>query len=1794
MQGHNPVKSPPATSSGSDADKASTLAELQRHVTQRDVFPSIFQVMHSCARMDRIVQDGDAHRFVQSFSGLVNEAAHTRVGKGRPFALMVETGLVDLRVSVIDPEHPKGDPQSHALVTRSDSDINHWCTSLVEKLDQRWSNPPKSGFFMRTPGRGHGIQGLEANMMINCPLKCDIVFYPGPNYNPDMAGDVSATPWQYIIGVVIHKKVLRTARSIVVNYLANVSSLGHDSHQVWPPGADDMQLVERVLETRAVAMPPINGMVLADHPDLPAAKLCEDALAQLSTYSIDLLAKHTNMVPGRLTYNVEMSECADDMQLLARVLKTRAVAMPPLIRGAWKTMCASIPTTKVSDAEQLERLIGKKPLEVVQMPDGTWMSKDEYLKHNLAEDLTFSAEVNESGIHVSPDAPSSLVDMFSRTRSIPECLSKLGDDDPAMQAALTKFRKWCRDAPLRAKELLEKETVGARKKMAKSAGVTVDQIKLFLDCIKADIGKQGSELSRVHKAAQAVNPEDRPATFDECMQMMKDVGGYTSVAQGALGSGQLASFTRDGTDGNELLQKVMGGGGLRFEPKPPPPPSASPPPPSALPTRPVSSDRYAALKIVQTMFDLETFDMDAALSRQRSAASNPRFLVADALFEAARVYRLFSATYAKGQDAQTKLVVPATINVRSRNDVPHDTEMDIEVGVALCNTWPEVLTHVLEIFPELFPAAGELPEGLGPGAPSTYRACIHVDQLSNTGISMLAEAIDLAVLRMCVYQICQTLPIDMGDAYSVLENMDCYSTSSDLWTKLGTGVGLLRWYAPTTTKLRGCPPISMLRHLGLSHLKHGRHSPGPFIVRGLRRCSVERFHWFKTLDADFELCDCMITDPRYTELKAGLLSSPPPPGITNDELWATVETLVLSGDQKELFFLMQRAKHEQVLAKIKDGVKSLVPSNGSPYLAVLSAVFTIGKVMATWKDRVAQPSHDNQGYCILIVLSRIVEALKGVDETSRAIALQDIFWTPLAATCMFAPSWDNTISNLSVREVGGQHTYVFSIASNDYTTPRLFWWMLVQAGALTDSLGNGLPRCCVDILINGAKFGGSVSEPHAACGRMLVHFANYHSHNSLEWMMATMPEAEADAFLFGGCVSFISDALAVLGGDHNTTMSCEHHPIAAIGPNNSMRAHIIKLLEERSHSVKPHVDRWPPPPPPPPTGTKTLEECRADQAEMEAWAKSKGLSPPVTLCMPLGGGTSTVLEPGGGERTMAGGGSSSFTTRRPKWQECAAECMREFESYGTVPIESGMTFTSQGYEKRTTFANGNEAREAANKPASWQEQLRLANQAAEDVGKAVSRKLVDVPEGWAGTTEGIQQYRAVVAETRAMLEKVGEEHGCAMGRTQTHALDVHGRAGADAEALITRKEKQLAADENAQRVREAEQAKKQAALDETASRLAKALKYTPIQWEELVASGYDEELKKKLFERLAKVLAATKALADPSEWRKLADMRETWREHVSVAKREAKAAARCQSEHEHGVQHDGASAAEALYVDVEQSNAFEALDPSGSMDASPVYPSPTSAVSDASAGSTSPPTTKLTKGDKRTLKKKQREKEAKEQAELERVADVERRRVEHRARIAREREVEEAAVAKALAASVESAQKEKELRERREVAQAQHASISLGRGKGAGRGGRGGTHHDAFMLYRRASSDGREVVFDSRPPAAAPPPPPPPRRGDHITPSPAAMAAAFRGREVATANVVPLSALLAPSPSRGDAASTVATALQCVICMTNERTHLLFPCGHKCLCADCAKPHVIKNKCPLCRTAVQGITEVFE
>jgi hypothetical protein len=47
----------------------------------------------------------------------------------------------------------------------------------------------------------------------------------------------------------------------------------------------------------------------------------------------------------------------------------------------------------------------------------------------------------------------------------------------------------------------------------------------------------------------------------------------------------------------------------------------------------------------------------------------------------------------------------------------------------------------------------------------------------------------------------------------------------------------------------------------------------------------------------------------------------------------------------------------------------------------------------------------------------------------------------------------------------------------------------------------------------------------------------------------------------------------------------------------------------------------------------------------------------------------------------------------------------------------------------------------------------------------------------------------------------------------------------------------------------------------------------------------------------------------------------------------------------------------------------------------------------------------------------------------------------------------------------------------------------------------------------------------------------------------------------------------------------------CVICLSNERSHLITPCNHLCCCSTCADQ--IQNFCPICRRPIYSIQRIF-
>jgi len=58
------------------------------------------------------------------------------------------------------------------------------------------------------------------------------------------------------------------------------------------------------------------------------------------------------------------------------------------------------------------------------------------------------------------------------------------------------------------------------------------------------------------------------------------------------------------------------------------------------------------------------------------------------------------------------------------------------------------------------------------------------------------------------------------------------------------------------------------------------------------------------------------------------------------------------------------------------------------------------------------------------------------------------------------------------------------------------------------------------------------------------------------------------------------------------------------------------------------------------------------------------------------------------------------------------------------------------------------------------------------------------------------------------------------------------------------------------------------------------------------------------------------------------------------------------------------------------------------------------------------------------------------------------------------------------------------------------------------------------------------------------------------------------------------------------ALNTIPLNKKCAICLNYPKTHIIVPCGHKCVCGDCKDK--IKDSCPICRQQIETIIKVFE
>lgn len=48
----------------------------------------------------------------------------------------------------------------------------------------------------------------------------------------------------------------------------------------------------------------------------------------------------------------------------------------------------------------------------------------------------------------------------------------------------------------------------------------------------------------------------------------------------------------------------------------------------------------------------------------------------------------------------------------------------------------------------------------------------------------------------------------------------------------------------------------------------------------------------------------------------------------------------------------------------------------------------------------------------------------------------------------------------------------------------------------------------------------------------------------------------------------------------------------------------------------------------------------------------------------------------------------------------------------------------------------------------------------------------------------------------------------------------------------------------------------------------------------------------------------------------------------------------------------------------------------------------------------------------------------------------------------------------------------------------------------------------------------------------------------------------------------------------------------CIICLDAEKTHVIVPCGHYCLCTACSKK-ITKDKCPICKGNITDIIRIY-
>jgi len=146
----------------------------------------------------------------------------------------------------------------------------------------------------------------------------------------------------------------------------------------------------------------------------------------------------------------------------------------------------------------------------------------------------------------------------------------------------------------------------------------------------------------------------------------------------------------------------------------------------------------------------------------------------------------------------------------------------------------------------------------------------------------------------------------------------------------------------------------------------------------------------------------------------------------------------------------------------------------------------------------------------------------------------------------------------------------------------------------------------------------------------------------------------------------------------------------------------------------------------------------------------------------------------------------------------------------------------------------------------------------------------------------------------------------------------------------------------------------------------------------------------------------------------------------------------------------------------------------------------------------------------------------------------------------------------------------------------------------------------ALELPTLAASEADEILFEDIEPQSAPPLP---THTDAYEVMKAPALAPSVPPPPGTAPPITAPQMTAPAPTQSPSSGALALSqendpprnvtqempavTECVVCLDAARTHILVPCGHQCVCEDCASELSEGDACPVCRQQIVMKARVF-